>query len=191
MSVPAGYFEERYRAEVDPWSYRSSGYEREKYAATLRACGTGPFARALELGASIGEFSALLAPRVRGLDTIDFAPTAVAHARRRVRDLPHVHPQVGKVPDDLPDGPFDLVIASEILYYLDDRDLERTLGEVRRRMTVGARLVAVHHRPDGPERPLSADAVHAALRRPGWKAIATRATALYRLDVVTASPAGD
>jgi Nodulation protein S (NodS) len=55
-------FEARYRADPDPWGYTGSDYERSKYAATLAACGDGPFAHALELGGSIGVFSALLAP---------------------------------------------------------------------------------------------------------------------------------
>src|SRR6202012_6104676 len=74
-------FERRYRVQGDPWAYRSSGYERAKYDATLRACGPGPFAAALELGGSIGVFSARLAPRCRALTTIDFSPTGVRAAR--------------------------------------------------------------------------------------------------------------
>jgi hypothetical protein len=41
----------------------SSPYELVKYGATLEACGPGPFRAALELGGSIGVFSAQLAPR--------------------------------------------------------------------------------------------------------------------------------
>jgi hypothetical protein len=36
-------FEALYRADSDPWGYRSSEYERRKYDATLTACGTGWF----------------------------------------------------------------------------------------------------------------------------------------------------
>ena len=54
-------FEARYRLDPDPWGYATSEYERDKYEATLAACGEGPFADALELGASIGVFTQLLA----------------------------------------------------------------------------------------------------------------------------------
>ena len=37
------HFEAEYRADPDPWRYRSSAYEQAKYAATLAACGPGPF----------------------------------------------------------------------------------------------------------------------------------------------------
>ena len=83
-------FEQRYRDETDPWSYEDSPYEKAKYEATLAACGSGPFASALELGGSIGVFTELLAPRCKKLTTIDVARTAAAMARRRVADFPGV-----------------------------------------------------------------------------------------------------
>ena len=52
-------------------------------------------------------------------------------------------------PADLPHGPFDLVIASEILYYLDATELQQTLEQLHAALAPGARLVAVHWRPDG------------------------------------------
>src|ERR1700760_3939198 len=90
-------FEARYRADPDPWGYLASDYERAKYAATLAACGPGPFACALELGGSIGVFSALLAPRCKRLLTVDVAPTAVVRARSRLAEFPHVEAIVARI----------------------------------------------------------------------------------------------
>jgi Nodulation protein S (NodS) len=178
-------FEACYRADPDPWGYTTSPYERDKYAATLDACGHGTFAHALELGASIGVFSAALAPRCRYLTTVDAAPTAVEISRRRLTDMPGVQILDGMIPGGIPDGPYDLVVASEILYYLTAGELEATLDRLREQTSARARLVAVHWRPDGPERPLSADAVHATLRRQSWLGGVVRAdTADYRLDVL-------
>ncbi|MGA2013714.1 MAG: SAM-dependent methyltransferase [Solirubrobacteraceae bacterium] len=178
-------FEERYRADPDPWSYASSGYERAKYGATLAACGPGPFARALELGASIGVFSELLAPRCRSLTTVDAAPTAVAAARRRLAGREAVTVVLGELPDAIPQAGYDLVVASEILYYVEATALRRTLAVLRERMVAGARLVAVHWRPPGPERPFDAAAVHALLHRQGWLSADRCAhTDDYLLDVL-------
>ncbi len=178
-------FEARYQADPDPWDYTTSDYERDKYAATLAACGPGPFARALELGASIGVFTAALAPRCRDLTTIDAAPTAVEIARRRLTSTPGVQILEGTIPGAIPDGPYDLVVASEILYYLTADELDATLERVREQTRPGARLVAVHWRPDGSERPLSADDVHATLARQPWLGAVERAdTDDYRLDVL-------
>lgn len=183
--MTAADFEARYRADPDPWGYRERRYEREKYTATLAACGDGPFASALELGASIGVFSALLAPRCHGLTTIDLARTAVALARPRLEPYPHVRALLGTLPEDLPDGAYDLVVASEILYYLSEPDLHGTLHRLEPVMLLGARLVAVHWRPTGPDRWLDAATVHAALRAQPWlEPVHSGGTDEYRLDVL-------
>ena len=179
-------FEARYRANPDPWGYTTSDYERHKYQATLTACGYGPFADALELGGSIGVFSALLASRCERLTTIDAAATAVASARRRLAGAQHVDVILGEIPDAIPIRDFDLVVASEILYYLTAAGLDRTVARLESTMRTGARLVAVHWRPAGPERPLDAREVHTILREQPWLQPVTSNgdTDEYRLDVL-------
>jgi protein-L-isoaspartate O-methyltransferase len=182
---PAVDFEARYREDPDPWGYTSSAYERDKYAATLQACGEGPFDRALELGGSIGVFSAQLAPHCRTLTTIDAAPTAVAQATRRLDRHPQATAVLGQIPAEIPDGLFDLVVASEILYYLQPPQLSATLNRLETGLAAAGRLVAVHWRPPGPERPLTAAEVHEELRRQTWLAPMRRhATPDYLLDVL-------
>ena len=161
-------FEARYRADPDPWGYLVSDYERRKYAATLAACGPGPFACALELGGSIGVFSEMLAPRCQRLVTVDVSPTAVANARSRLAGHPAAEPIVGAIPAALPRLAFDLVVASEILYYLSDDELAGTVSLLKRTMVTGATLVAVHWRPPGPERPRDALQAHAELAKAPW-----------------------
>ncbi|MGZ4322301.1 MAG: SAM-dependent methyltransferase [Solirubrobacteraceae bacterium] len=161
-------FEARYRADPDPWGYLASQYERRKYAATLAACGPGPFPCALDLGGSIGVFSAMLAPRCERLVTVDVSPTAVARARARLAAHPAADPIVGAIPAAVPQLPFDLVVASEILYYLSDDELATTVALLHHTMVAGAALVAVHWRPRGPERPRDALQAHAALANAPW-----------------------
>jgi trans-aconitate methyltransferase len=178
-------FEARYRVDPDPWAYATSEYERKKYEATLAMCGDGPFEDALELGASIGVFTALLAPRCEQLTTIDGAPTAVAAARRRLAGIPDVDVILGEIPDAIPIRRFDLVVASEILYYLSPSELARTLARLESSMLPGGRLVATHWRRAGPERPLDAQRVHAILRDQPWLSlVASGDTDDYRLDVL-------
>ena len=161
-------FEARYRADPDPWGYLASEYERCKYAATLDACGPGPLSCALELAGSIGVFSAMLAPRCERLVTVDVSPTAVGHARKRLAGHPNVKTIVGAIPAAVPPLPFELVVASEILYYLSDDEFADTLSLLEDTMLIGARLVAVHWRPRGPERPRDAEQAHAALATAPW-----------------------
>jgi predicted O-methyltransferase YrrM len=179
------HFEAEYRADPDPWRYRSSAYEQAKYAATLAACGPGPFDSALELGGSIGVFSARLAPRCRRLITIDYSPTAVRRARAALAQYRHARMILGAIPEDLPEGTFDLVVASETLYYLDAAALAQTLEVLEARMVPGARLVCVHWRSPGPERPLTAAHVHDEVRRQPWvRRLTTECRPEYLLDVL-------
>jgi len=184
-AMSAAQFEARYRDDPDPWGYTSSSYERQKYASTVAACGPGPFANGLELGASIGVFSELLAPRCRRLTTIDAAPTAVAAARERLSGRPEVQVLLGSIPADVPNGPYDLIVASEILYYLPAPELESTLDRLAGTLADGGRLVAVHWVPPGHERPFTAAQVHTKLRNEAWlEPRFAMATSQYLLDVL-------
>jgi SAM-dependent methyltransferase len=184
MSLPD--FEARYRSDGDPWSYETSRYEHAKYAATLEACGPGPFDEALELGSSIGVLSELLAERCERLTTVDGAPTAVAAARRRLAGRDNVDVVLGSIPEAIPARGYDLILASEILYYLEPEALTATLNRLAELAVPGARIVAVHWRPTGNERPASAAEVHAALHAQPWlSATSTASTDDYLLDVFT------
>jgi SAM-dependent methyltransferase len=187
--MTANDFELRYRADPDPWSYATSDYEREKYATTLRACGSGPFVSALELGGSIGVFSVLLAPRCGTLTTIDAAPTAVRIAGARLARHPNVRVLLGQIPDAIPATEYahDLIVASEILYYLEEQELEQTLAVLHRSLGHGGRLVAVHWRPSGPERPFTAAEVHQRLHAQPWLiSVCSKTADRYLLDVLKA-----
>jgi protein-L-isoaspartate O-methyltransferase len=161
--MSAEYFEELYRADPDPWDLAGSAYERDKYAATIAALPPGPVGSALEVGCSIGVLSALLAERCGALWAIDSAPRAVAQARRRLEGLGHVRVEERRAPDEMPEGPFDLVVCSEVLYYGDRSLLEETWSAVLDAVAPGGSVLAVHWR--GPMRhyPLSGEDVHAHL----------------------------
>ena len=179
------HFEAQYRADPDPWGYRRSAYEQGKYAATLAACGPGPFGDALELGGSIGVFSARLAPRCRRLTTVDYSATAVRRARAALAPHPQARAVLGAIPEDLPAGRFDLVVASETLYYLSVDALAQTLRGLKLRMAPGGRLVCVHWRQAGPERPLTARQVHDAVWRESWlRGLRAECRPEYLLDVL-------
>ncbi len=175
--TPAATFERLYQADADPWGYATDPYEQAKYRRTLDALGGGRFARALDVGCSIGVFTALLAPRCDAVTALDPSPTAVARAADRLGGQSNVQFVVGAVPERLPDGPFDLVVCSEVLYYLSPDSLIETLLGIEQRLVAGGSLVAVHFRAGrlrrlmparrrrpAPPAPLTGDEVHALLR---------------------------
>ena len=183
MSVPAAHFEALYRADPDPWGFADDPYERAKYARTVAALGGARARRALELGCSIGVLTAALAAHCDALVACDAAPTAVATARERLTGTPGVEILQAVLPGELPAGPFDLVVASEVLYYLDGPALARTLDGLEAALAPGGVLLAVHWTGHAPSHPLHADEVHAVLRaRPALRLDLEERHDGYRLD---------
>lgn len=138
-------FEAKFRADADPWNYRTSPFEAFKRTALLRACGTRPSGRALELACANGETTRALAGRCLRLLAVDGSPTAVAAARARTGDLPRVSLRQAALPAQMPRGPFDLIVVSELLYYLRPRDFSILLGRIARALAPGGRVVVLHH----------------------------------------------
>lgn len=133
-------FEALYQRHADPWAYETSPYERGKYLATLRFLPRPFYGRGLELGCSIGVLSEMLARRCRTLVAVDASPTAVAQARSR--PIPNATFHTGIMPRDLPRGRFDLILASEFVYYLTPGQVRRLAASLRR-SSPGADCVVV------------------------------------------------
>jgi hypothetical protein len=132
-SLPASYFEDLYAADPDPWRFATSDYEREKYAATLAALGTRPIGAALEIGCSIARLVA-----------IDVAEAALDEARRRCADQTHVAFARMQVPGAWPLGTYDVIVLSEVLYYLDHADIGFAARRVKASLAAGGTVLLVH-----------------------------------------------
>ncbi|MPZ34170.1 MAG: glycosyltransferase [Rhodospirillales bacterium] len=137
------YWEHVYRTE-DPWAY-GSAYEQLKYQRTLALVPDGPIGRAMELACSEGRFTELLAPRVGHLIAADISQTALQRARQRCRAHGNVdYRRLDLLEDPLPDG-LDLIVCSEVLYYLADRGaLARVARRFAAALAPGGHLLSAH-----------------------------------------------
>ena len=182
--VAASFFEDLYERSEDPWSFATSGYERRKYAHTLSSLGARRFERALEIGCSIGVFTELLAER----DERTRRDRRVG-ARARARPPAPAWPATGvrfaraTFPEEMPAGRWDLIVCSEVLYYLDDDAFALAVDRLRACLEAGSTVLAVHWRAATRTYPLRGDEVHdrlvAALG--GWHVLDDRRPR-YRLD---------
>ena len=123
-------FEQLYADDPDPWKFETSEYERAKYADTLAQLQDRHFASALELGCSIGVMTRALSGRCDSLLAVDLAEAALVRARARCADLAHVTFRRAVLPGewDWTGQTFDLILVSELLYFLspeDNADLAR------------------------------------------------------------------
>jgi SAM-dependent methyltransferase len=158
-TVPAAYFEQLYRSDPDPWRFESSAYERAKYLTTLAALPRRRYRRACEIGCANGVLTRQLAARCDELLAIDVADTALARATARTVDQPWVRCERLAVPEAFPTGPFDLVLLSEVGYYLASEalcDLRARLDAAQRRSRADrrrrARNLARRRRAVSPHR---------------------------------------
>ena len=188
MSLTGDYFDRVYASADDPWGFGSRWYEHRKYAFTLAALPAPSYDSGLEIGCSIGILTTQLAQRCHELTAVDLSPAALEAARARVP--PSVRLLQGGVPDGWPAGSYDLVVLSEVGYYLDEPDLGRLLDLVERDLRPGGTVVACHWRHAVADYPLTGDQVHQALAR--WPRLSRVEEEDFLLDVLVPDgwPAG-
>ncbi|HWF24443.1 MAG TPA: SAM-dependent methyltransferase [Solirubrobacteraceae bacterium] len=177
------FFEDLYARAEDPWDFATSAYEREKYGDTLGALGGARFKRGLEVGCSIGVFTEQLAEVCDEVLGIDVSEHALARAHERLGKRPNVTLKTMTFPEQMPGGPWDLVVCSEVLYYLDDAAFARAVERLRAALAHNATVLAVHWRPPTSTYPLLGDEVHDRLiaQLGDWHVL-DRRRSCYRLD---------
>ncbi len=158
-------FEERYRADPDPWRFASAEYERERYRITLSALTRDRYGSAFEPGCSIGELTALLAPRCDRLLATDVSQTAVQRARQRCSEFGNVRIRCGDLRTPELETPLDLVVLSEMAYYFDAQKLETIAQGLAGALQENGTLLAAHWLGESPDHVLHGDEVHEILIR--------------------------
>lgn len=153
-------FEKFYRTDPDPWNFAGSDYECNRYQAIVEGLPRRRYTRAFEPGCSIGELTARLATLCDRVIATDIAPSAVALARKRCCELSHVDIGVGDLGGEIPVGPFDLIIFSEIGYYFSPQRLLGIGASLARRLCRGGDFVAAHWLGESADHVLHGDVVH-------------------------------
>ncbi|MDR7193888.1 class I SAM-dependent methyltransferase [Luteimonas terrae] len=163
-ATPSEYFDAIY-AHDDPFGYRERWYEARKRALLLASLPAQRFGRVWEIGCSNGELTAELATRCDQLIATDLNARAVALATARTQMHDHVDVRQARHPDTWPDGLFDLVVFSEVGYYLDVDTLTRMARRLKSSLRGDGVLVACHWLAPFPQAPQSGRDVHRLLRR--------------------------
>ncbi len=160
MTDAASTFDALFTADEDPWKFKTRWYEERKRALTLACLPQRRYASGYEPGCANGELSAALATRCDRLLVTDGSAKAVALARDRLAGQPHVQVRQAWVPAEWPTDHFDLIVISELGYFLDTAAMTALAACARQALAPGGTLLACHwHRPpEGFE--LNGDTVH-------------------------------
>ena len=160
MSVEDRYFDGLFAGNDDPWAFRQRWYEQRKRAITLAALPRPRYRAIFEPGCANGELSAELATRCDRLLCCDTAMAAVSLARTRLSLFEHAEVRQSRLPDDWPNEQFDLIVLSEVGYYLDADDLKHLIEHITQSLTADGQLLACHWRQPIEGCPLNARQVH-------------------------------
>lgn len=159
-SLEAAFFNEMYRNNEDPWDFENSPYEKEKYEETLKVIPENNYKNIFEIGCSNGILSEKLAGLCARLLAVDASDIAVKNAKKRLGDYSHVEVREMTIPDDFPDEKFDLILLSEVGYFLSKNDLILARDKMIDALLPNGHLLLVHWTPFVEEFPLSGDEVH-------------------------------
>lgn len=187
-TLPAAYFDDVYSKNKDPWDFETSEYEKAKYADTIAALGKNYFDNAFEIGCSIGILTMLLASKVKKLLAVDVSEVALNQARERLSGIHNVAFRKMSVPAQFPDDNFDLIVVSEVGYYLSLEDLKKLRTLLVEHLNLGGTLLLVHWLPKVHDYPLTGDQVHEAFyeltaEHGSLKITSSKREEKYRLDV--------
>ena len=121
---------EVYAETDDPWSFRTSAYEAERLDAIAASLPRATYTAALEIGCGNGELGRRIAPRCVSYTGLDAVPLALTAARRALPGARLVRAFLPCALPAAPGGAYDLIVLSEVLYFLDPdavRDLAATI----------------------------------------------------------------
>ncbi|MHA7870256.1 MAG: class I SAM-dependent methyltransferase [Salipiger thiooxidans] len=119
-----------YAESDDPWEFRQSPYEQGKFRATCAALPRPRYRSVLELGCGNGELARHIATRCESYTGVDAVETALDAARQAVPQGRFVR---AYLPAPLPGGDHDLILLSEILYFLDAPGIRDLAEQIDRR----------------------------------------------------------
>jgi 2-polyprenyl-3-methyl-5-hydroxy-6-metoxy-1,4-benzoquinol methylase len=188
-SRDATHFARLYQSNPDPWGFCTDPYEQAKYRRTIEILHGFRFTSALEVGCSIGVLTNMLAPQCDTLLALDIVDQPLETAAKRCANQPWVQFQRMQVPAEWPARRFDLILLSEVLYFLTPPDIDQCARQVKASLLPHAQILLVNwlgHSDD----PCSGDQ---AAERFITATAGTLAVQLqerqprYRLDLLTAS----
>jgi peptidoglycan/xylan/chitin deacetylase (PgdA/CDA1 family) len=139
-------FESLFARGADPWHY-DSAYEQRKYEQTLSLVPRPPVERALELACAEGHFTTHLAPHVKQLLATDISEIALQRAAQRCQSSTNVEFQTLDLASDQLPRDFDLIVCSEMLYFVGDLEaLRATAQKIAGALRAGGVFITAHAR---------------------------------------------
>ena len=187
-------FEPLFVRNPDPWDYDGSDYERRKRSLLLQALPRPRYDSGLELGCANGVLSGQLSERCGEFLGVDASATAVDLAAARLAAHPRARVREALLPQDWPlleVGAPDLIVLSELGYYLSAAELRELLRHCAQDLAPGGHLVLCHwlHPVRGWQ--LDGEQVHRITASAGWETQFRHREKDFLLEIFTWGGAND
>ncbi len=187
VSEQAIYFDQLYTGNRDPWQVRDSWYERRKRAVLLAALPRERYGLAFEPGCGTGELTDALAARCMAVHASDLSAAAIEIAAQRVGHHGNVQLDQRALPADWPrdsSSRYDLIVVSELAYYLDDAALVQFTARCADSLSAGGELLLCHWRHPFHDRLQDTATVHATCDQlPGMRCVVRHQDTDFLLQV--------
>lgn len=165
MNTARKIFDDMFETSEDPWGFRTRWYEARKRSITLTSLPESNYQSAYEPGCANGELAAGLALRCKKLRVSDGSEAAVDLTRSRLAEFSHVHVAQEWLPGDWPCQTFDLIVLSELGFYLSEDAVSTIACNALGSLSTEGTVLACHWRHPVEGFELQGDAVHAILHR--------------------------
>lgn len=174
-----------YAASDDPWRTVTSAYEQAKFEATLAALPMPFYRHGLEVGCGAGALTHRLALRCEALTAVDCTTRALALARQ-LAVATNVTFVQGTVPDVWSAEPPNLVVLSEVLYFMTVAEIDGLAARLIDDAAARADLLLVNWLGDTGGAIDGAAAAGRLIGRLGssYAHLGSSGTAAYRIDVL-------
>lgn len=164
MHNKSEYFDTIYKESDDPWQYKTRWYEERKRQICTALLLKSHYEKALEIGCANGFFSSRLADRTYQLVCLDANQKAVNLTKKRLENHGHIRIECKSVPDEFPNETFDLIILSEVAYYLSQNELDQLILKLQQALNDGGMLLTCHWRHPIEHFSLDGNSVHRQLK---------------------------
>ena len=166
--VTDGRLDRLHRDDPDPWGVDRRWYERRKRELLLAMLPRPHYDAVLDLGCSTGALTEALAARAGHVTALDASGVAVEAARRRLAERIRagtVRVEQAELPHEWPEGRADLVVVSELGYFLTPAGLRALVDRAVESLAPDGELVLCHWSHEVRGWPLDGPRVHELVGR--------------------------
>ncbi len=143
-----------YSIRKDPFNVSKSKYELRKREIILNFISKKSPKNALDIGCGTGILTSFFALHCQRITAVDFSQKAISIAKCNCKNNLNINFVIADIRKFESEEKFDLFICSEILYYMNSKDIDFTMRKVKRLAEPEAWLIQVGRANDNIVAPI-------------------------------------